>query len=304
MLQKFELACSSIDGATNLMISEAWAALAQEPDITARSMMAINAQGEIACAGWFEIDERVDEVLAFLDGRVHPDFRGQGYGTLLLDWLESSAGSQMGAVSAGRPCINRIMFYDRAPDACALFESKGYVLQYIEQVMQRDLSQPWPDTNRQGLSFEPWTTENKPEFYNVYQAAFRTRTDELMPANAWHHHFANPNREDYQPSLSLLARQSGEPIAYAVIHDDEAPDGTGLKEAWITQTGVHQAYRRQGVGTALLTETMKYLHDAGYPGVKLSVNVNNPGAKSLYEHLGFVLVNSFTMYRKTNRITG
>jgi len=298
LLQKFEQACAPTDGATNLKNSDEWVALVKEQDINTRSMIAINVQGEIAIVGWFEVDERIESVLSFLEGRVHPSFRGQRYGTVLLDWLESNAGLQMRTVANGRPCIYRIMFYDRAPDASALFKKRGYALQYVEQEMHRDLRQPWPDINHQDLTFEPWTANNKPDFYTVYQAAFRTRSDNLMLADSWHHHFANPNSNDYQPDLSLLARQSGDPVAYAVIHAEESSAGSGSKLAWITQTGVHVDYRRQGIGAALLTETMKHLHSAGYQWAKLSVNVNNPVAKSLYEHLGFSLVASFTMYHR------
>ena len=292
LLEKFEQACALIDGATNLQTSDGWVALAKEPDINTRSILAVNAKNEIAIAGWYEIDERVESILAFLEGQVHPVFRGKQYGTALLDWLEENAGVAMKAVAKERDCTYRIMFYDRAPDASILFEEKGYTLQYIEQEMERDLEKPFSVANAQSLLFESWTEENKPDFYAVYCAAFQTRTDNLMKAEAWHHHFANPDSSDFQRTLSLLARQAHTPVAYAVIHLDE-------NLIWITQTGVHADYRRRGIGATILTETMKRLHKAGYQQVKLSVNVDNPGAISLYEHLGFSLVNSFTMYYRT-----
>ena len=299
LLQKFEEDCSVVDGATNLQSLDEWGALAKEKEINTRSIVAINAHNEIALTGWYQVDERVESVLAFLEGRVHPDFRGNQYGTALLDWLEKNAGAKMKAVAGDRECTYRIMFYDRAPDAPALFEKKGYMLQYIEQEMERDLKEPEPAFNPQNLSFEPWTEDNKAEFYKVYKEAFRTRTGTPMKAEAWHPHFANPESSDYQPDLSLLARKSDTPVAYTVIHIEEATKGSGSELAWITQTGVHADYRRQGIGATLLTETMKVLQKAGYQKVKLSVHVDNPGAISLYEYLGFSLVNSFTMYYRT-----
>lgn len=296
LLEKFEEACAKLDGATNLQTTDEWSTLAREEGINTRSMLAINAQNEIAIAGWYQVDERVESVLAFLDGRVHPDFRGRQYGPALLGWLEEKAGVKMKAVAGERACTYRIMFYDRAPDALTLFEKMGYILQYIEQEMERDLKEPWPVINQQNLSFEAWTEENKADFYQVYKEAFRTRTDTPMKAEAWHDHFANPENSDYQPHLSLLARQSGNPVAYAVIHDEELSGLSEQKLAWVTQTGVHADYQRRGIGATLLSETMKVLQKAGFQKVKLSVNVNNPGAKSFYEHLGFSLVNSFTMY--------
>jgi GNAT superfamily N-acetyltransferase len=121
LLDKFEKTCASLDGATNLQTSDERLALAKEENISTRSMLAINAHNEIAIAGWYEVDERVESVLAFLEGRVHPDFRGKQYGIALLDWLEKNAGAKMKTVAGERECTYRIMFYYRAPDADALF---------------------------------------------------------------------------------------------------------------------------------------------------------------------------------------
>ena len=291
-LKRFEQICARIDGATNLETPEEWIMLANEQDINRRSVLAINDKNEIAIAGWYKIDERVESVLAFLEGRVHPDLRGKKYGSTLLDWLEKNAGIAMKAVAGKRDCTYRIMFYDRALDASILFEEKGYTLQYIEQEMERNLKKPLSIAKDQDLLFESWTEENKSDFYAVYRTAFQTRTDNLMKAETWHHHFANPEDSDYQSTLSLLARQENTPVAYAVVHLEDKI----TKPAWITQTGVHADYRRQGIGAATLNKTMKGLRTAGYEKVKLSVNVNNLSAINLYEYLGFSLVNSFTMY--------
>ena len=164
LLQKFEEDCSLVDGATKLQSLDEWGALVKEKEINTRSIVAINAHNEIALTGWYQVDERVESVLAFLEGRVHPDFRGNQYGTALLDWLEENAGVAMKAVAGERDCTYRIMFYDRARDAPALFEKKGYMLQYIEQEMERDLKEPEPAYNPQNLSFNPWTEDNKAEF--------------------------------------------------------------------------------------------------------------------------------------------
>ncbi|MCJ7716481.1 MAG: GNAT family N-acetyltransferase [Anaerolineales bacterium] len=298
-LQQFELACSSLDGKTNLTSLEDWEFLVNSEDLSTSSLLAINSPDQIAFAGWFEVDERAEEILAFLDGRVHPEYRGKGYGTNLLDWLESTALSRMSKVAQGRPCTYRIMYYDRAPDAPKLFENKGYELQYIEQEMLRDLKVPWPESELQDIRYTPWSAELKSAFYSVYRAAFRTRTDNLLSAESWHQHFANPESQDYQPNVSILAFKSDIPVAYAVIHSVGPARDRGSEIAWISQIGVHTEYQRQGIGTALLLEIMEQLSQAGYRFIKLSVNVNNPSAISLYENLGFQIINSFTMYQRS-----
>lgn len=298
LLTQFEQACALVDGATNLKRPEAWESLAAEENIYSRSLISVNDQGKIAIIGWFDIDERVEQILAFLEGRVHPEYRGRGFGTLLLDWLETNAASEVKAETCQRPFIYRIMFYDRSPDASMLFDKRGYTLLYVEQEMQRDLSIPLPKAHHQELSFETWTIENKSDFYAVYQAAFQTRTKTLMSAESWHHHFANPTQDDFQPVFSMLARKSGDPVAFVVVHSEKSSNYSGIKSAWITQTGVDSNFRRAGIGSALLSETMQQLQNAGYDWVKLSVNTDNPGAISLYNHLGFSSSKRLTMYHQ------
>jgi len=299
ILHQFEIACSALDGKTNLASLEEWDALVKQENLNTRSVIYINNLNEVAFVGWFEIDERVEEVLTFLEGRVHPEYRGQGYGSFLMDWLEGTAENRMKNVANGRPCTYRIMYYDRAQDAIKLFEERAFKLLYIEQEMQRDLREFRPKYETQDLEFNPWSTENSPEFYSVYRAAFQTRTEKLLESAAWHQHFADPNCEDFLPGLSLLVYKSGFPVAYAVIHSEESAIDKRNETAWISQLGVHSDFRRQGIGTILLSEIMKQFSQTGYSFIKISVNVNNQGAISLYEHSGFQLVNSFTMYHRS-----
>ncbi len=299
ILHQFEIACSTLDGKTNLASLEEWDALVKQENLNTRSVIYIDNLNEVAFVGWFEIDERAGEVLAFLEGRVHPEYRGQGYGSILMDWLETTAENRMKNVANGRPCTYRIMYYDRAQDAIKIFEERSFKLLYIEQEMQRDFREFHPKYDTRDLEFNPWSTENKPEFYSVYRAAFHTRTEKLLESAAWHQHFADPNSEDFLPGLSLLVYTSGFPVAYAVIHSEESAIDKRNEFAWISQLGVHPDFRRQGIGTILLSELMKQLSNTGYQFIKLSVNVNNPGAISLYEHSGFQIVNSFTMYHRS-----
>jgi len=178
-LYTFERTCSFIDGSSKLKSKEDWNSLVNGLDISKTSLLAINDLEQIAFCGWFEIDERAEEILVFLDGRVHPDFRGQGYGTGLMDWLESTAIKHLKDLNQSKPCTFRIMYFDRSPDAPKLFEKRGFNLQYIEQEMERDLHHPWSDVNSQDLEFIPWSEDNKPEFYSVYCEAFQARTDQL-----------------------------------------------------------------------------------------------------------------------------
>jgi ribosomal protein S18 acetylase RimI-like enzyme len=117
-----------------------------------------------------------------------------------------------------------------------------------------------------------------------------------MDEAAWRHHFANPQDPEFRPEHSLLLRAGNDPIAYAVCHTETADPKP--PEAWITQMGVRPAWRRRGVATALLVEALRRFQMAGHAYALLSVNVDNPAARQVYQRVGFRLTKRLTMYRK------
>lgn len=299
-LHHFEIACSKLDGATHLMSQADWQQkLADQAYAAAHSIVAVGESGKIAASGWIGYQSEVHEIQAFLDGRVHPQFRGRGLGGFLLRWLERRALQHMAPMAEGRLQVLRILFYDRAPDAIQLYEAHGYQFQYAEEEMQRDLQAPIPaHPLLPSMSFHPWTAAGATEFYQVYEEAFRTRTRFTINQSAWQFHFANQEDGEFQPDLSLLVKDGDQPVAYAICHRSSQGEGESPASAWVQQMGVHPGWRRRGIGSALLAETMRRLAAAGHRHALLSVNVDNPQARSLYQYLGFEPTKRFTLYRK------
>ena len=87
-------------------------------------------------------------------------------------------------------------------------------------------------------------------------------------------------------------RDGDEPAAFSVGHVYEAG------EASVGQFGVRPDWRGRGLGTAVLIEALNRFAAEGYRYGALTVNINNPNARRLYERAGFRLSKSFTMYRK------
>ncbi len=299
-LHQFELACSQLDGATGLSSAAEWQhKLAGADRLAANSVIAMGEDGQVAAAGWIDYQIEAEEIQAFLDGRVHPQLRGQGIGGVLLKWLEGRARENMAPIAGGRRQVLRILFYDRARDAIQLYEQHGYAFQYSEQEMRRDLRQPLPDYPLPaGMSVQTWTADNASDFYSVYEDAFRTRTSSTWSESAWQHHFANREDEGFRPELSLIIKEGNEPLAYVVCHMDVVDEGEVPEGVWITQMAVRAAWRGRGIGAALLTETMRCFAQAGHTYAFLSVNVNNPQARRLYDRMGFEPTRRFTLYRK------
>jgi len=81
----------------------------------------------------------------------------------------------------------------------------------------------------------------------------------------------------------LVAEERGGVLGYAIAH-------WAADEAEILNVGVAPAFRRQGVGRALVERMLAALHDHGARVVYLEVRESNVIARRLYESLGFTEV--------------
>lgn len=61
-----------------------------------------------------------------------------------------------------------------------------------------------------------------------------------------------------------------------------------LGEGYITNIAVFPAYRRQGVGEALLDKALFYCESEGYAFISLEVRASNTAAIALYQKKGFM----------------
>jgi ribosomal protein S18 acetylase RimI-like enzyme len=102
------------------------------------------------------------------------------------------------------------------------------------------------------------------------------------------------------------------------VAEEEASDeivGLGLNVIdpdWIAQTGRQEGYldtlavlrehRKRGLGTALISKSLRVLRDAGMEAVHLHADSENlTGAMRLYEGVGFEVRKRYVSYRRTMR---
>jgi ribosomal protein S18 acetylase RimI-like enzyme len=103
------------------------------------------------------------------------------------------------------------------------------------------------------------------------------------------------DREAFEPGLWFIAEANGE-IAGVVL----CPDYQG--EAWVRQLAVGRAWRRRGLGTALLRQAMSEFHRRGRQDIGLVVDSwNRTGAKELYERAGMHVAREHTRLEKDLR---
>jgi len=110
---------------------------------------------------------------------------------------------------------------------------------------------------------------------------FDFRPETLEETRAW---FEHEGYEDYV----VFALLDGRPVGFVVATVSKDLPELSFKSGFINAIGVLRAYRRQGVGTALMLEAIEWLTSKGAEVVELGVDDENPtGAPAFYRRLGF-----------------
>lgn len=299
-LAELARASAELDGDTAVLDEAAWRQRLQDTAYAAaNSILVLDPAGQLAGAGWIQYQEEAHEVQAFLDGRVHPAWRGKGLGSRLLRALETLGVEQLTRKADGRRRVLRILFYDRGEDAVALFRSAGYHFQFAETELRRDLSKALPEDGLpEGMVIHAWTPENAVQFYQTYRDAFASRGGALRSRDEWMHHFTLEGDEEFIPAESILVLAGGKPAGYVVVHHYDREDGVEGKEYWVAQLGVLPRHRRRGLAASMLGVLMRRLANRGCTTLTLTVNIDNPGARRVFERVGFRETRTMTLYRK------
>jgi GNAT superfamily N-acetyltransferase len=109
---------------------------------------------------------------------------------------------------------------------------------------------------------------------------------EQSPATREHHR----ERWDQQlrgEAVYLLARENGQVVGHTMLrrHSWYAEVQAGPDPAEINALHVYEQGR--GIGTAIIAAAEELARDWGYSAIGLGVGLDNPGARRLYERLGY-----------------
>jgi len=108
---------------------------------------------------------------------------------------------------------------------------------------------------------------------------------------SWRDACEDPLKVDYVVQSSRI-------IGMCVIEDSVNYNRErGVRTGWINVLGVRKAFRKQGIGTYLLTEGINWLVSLGYDTVYIGVDGENENALGLYRSLGFEVEHESLVYR-------
>jgi mycothiol synthase len=240
------------------------------------------------------------------DQYVHPDHRGRGLCTVLLDAVEERAAELAGTLAPG--VSGTLMTWcEPSSDECfPALKARGFVRtrEYFE--MRIDLDEgAASDAPTAALPAAP-TRPRWPE--GITARLLRVGRDEpaihIADTEAFaEHHMVEPrtytewrlrhiDRPDFDPGLWIVAWDADEIAGY--VSAFVADDG-GL----VDDLAVRRAWRRRGVGLALLQEEFRALATRGVTVVRLFVDAQNvTGAARLYERAGMRIARRFEVLEK------
>lgn len=269
-------------------------------DVPHDSLGGWDADGQLRAWGFVEVrpgDTRT--VRAFLEGGVHPAWRGRGIGRALLAWQDARGRQKL--VEQGKELPARLVVYteDEAVDTRRLLDRAGFAPRRYYRAMRRDLASPLPDVRPvDGIHVVPWSPDLDEHVRTAHNDAFRDHWgSEPATPESW-----AAGRSKFAPAWSFVAldRTADGPVVagYALSSRYEQDwEVNGYTSGYTGTLGVRRAYRRRGVAPALLAASMAAFRADGMQYAELDVDSENPsGAHGLYARLGYEVTHGSVMY--------
>jgi mycothiol synthase len=251
--------------------NDAWVVVSADGRVIAHTN--VSPEGEGVLRGW---------------GVVHPELRGRGIGTVLLDRFERRGAERL---SAGGRLQHSVSETDHA--AARMVTARGYRRVRSFRHMEIELDGPAvglePPPGVEIRAIEP--ERDLRTIHGIFVEAFRDEWEyRVVTFEEWIE--ADVKDPSYDPSLWLLATEDAEPVGAlsAVTWGDRG---------WIAELGVRPPWRGRGIGSALLRRAFATFAERGLPRVMLNVDSENPtGAVRLYERVGMRAVRGWDVYEK------
>jgi len=230
------------------------------------------------------------------DGCVHPEFRGLGIGTSLLEKIGERAQVEMELARPDVSVFLQTAINNKDEAGHALLKADGYSPIRYYWRMEIKLQQAHPVVIfPEGIEVRPFSKDE--HAIAVWQAdteAFRDHwgSHDSTYEDWSHRKFGNPN---FDPTLWMIAWDGNQIAGFS---QNRFRMGIG----WIGTIGVRRPWRNKGLGLALLQHSFGEFYKRGMKTIGLGVDAENPtGATRLYKKAGMVPASEFVMYEKELR---
>ncbi len=226
------------------------------------------------------------------DGEVHPEHRGRGIGSALIDWMEARALVRTPADTDVR--VGQTKF-DGCTGAIELFQRRSYEVRHTSWVLYFPPGAEIVDRHPPGVEIRAFAEPELPAIHRLIEDAFNEWPNRTPTSYAsWLAHTVE--RSDFDPALLRVAVEGDTVVG--VCHGLETPD-----DGWVDSVAVRRDRRGRGVAQALLARTFGDLRRRGCTRLGLSTD-SRTGALDLYLRLGMEAEATYRHWSKLLRSAG
>jgi mycothiol synthase len=241
--------------------------------------------------GYVDLDADTEQVW-WIDLRV-PPAEEAGVREPLMDWVEQEA--QRRAAGKTGAVARFFVAEGDAPTRTAL-EERGYRVIRSSYRMRidyagKELAEPvWPE----GVRVRRGAADDAALAYETHQETFEDSWEhEREPFEEWAHWMTG--YESFDPGLWFIAETDAEVAAVCLCRLNEGDERLGF----VRVLGVRRAWRKQGLGRALLLHAFREFRSRGVESVALGVDAESlTGAHKLYESVGMRVVRRNDIYEQ------
>lgn len=288
---------------------EEFAADWQEPgfNLATDARVIVNPVGKIV--GSTDVIFRPPYVRNFIWARVHPGYRGRGFGTLLTRWAEARILERIPEAPADARITASCQTIGGHTAAIALFQDLGFHHARTILSMKIEMDAPPPEPQwPQGVTIRTMCPgQDEEALYRAKDEAFRDHWGHVETPfeegfALWCHEFES--KETHDPTLFFMAMaqdESGdETIAGYALCEPTITDYPDM--GWVDNLGVRRPWRRQGLALALLHHLFGEFYRRGTTKVGLGVDAGSlTGATRLYVRAGMHVFRHYEIYEKELR---
>jgi mycothiol synthase len=230
------------------------------------------------------------------DGCVHPEFRGLGIGSSLLEKIAQRAQAEMKLAAPDVQGFIQSLINSKDEAGHGLLRNNGYApIRYYWRMEIKLPEAPAAVTFPAGIELRPFIKdEHGVTVWRADNEAFRDHWGSHdRTYEEWSHgKFGNPN---FDPTLWMIAWDGNEVAGFS---QNRLRKGIG----WVGTIAVRRPWRGNGLGIALMRHTFGEFYRRAVTTIGLGVDsANLTGATRLYERAGMYVAGEFAMYEKNLR---
>jgi mycothiol synthase len=222
---------------------------------------------------------------------VHPEARGRGIGTALLERVERRAGEQLAQFAPDDRIVIQQWLTTGNQSGRRLLERSGYAAvrhnwSMIVELAEAPVKAVWP----QGITIR---TAGNDDDLRAAHAAYE---------DAFQDHWGHTEQSYEEFARSMIDIDTFDPSLWFMAMDGSQVAGIALGEllpdrGWVNDLAVRRAWRGRGLGGALLRHTFGEFYRRGLRSVGLGVDSQNlTGATRLYERAGMRIEREYSIY--------